>query len=220
MNPGPDAAQWFANDIAVAAAVVSLGGVVVNAVIAYFAVTQSKAAQASAEAARDSVAAARQSAEQAKDALELSNRAWVHVDRIDPHMSNAAEASQNRQIILRPDVVLRNYGSTPAAAFIAGGHLQVFSDLPTTADLALNITDENGVSVVSPGNEFWVPSAFIALTFDEWRLITSGERKLVLFGRAHYDDIFGKQHKSTWLYWYDSEKVGGFVPGPVHNYAT
>jgi len=220
MNPGPDAAQWYANEIAIGAAVISVAGVLINAVIAYLAVTQSRAAQASAEAARESVAAARQSTEQAKEALEIGNRAWVHVNRIIPHMSEAAEVAQNRQVIFRPDVVLQNYGSTPATAFIAEGRLQLFSNFPKTEDLQLNITDRNGVSVVSPGNELWVPSAFIALTLDEWLLVTSGKKKLVLFGRAHYEDIFGKQHKSTWLYWYDSEKVGGFVPGPFHNYVT
>ena len=220
MSTGPDAAQWYANNIAIAAAIVSILGIAVNAVIAYFAVTQSKAARASAEAARESVGAANKSVEQAKDALEVGNRAWVHVNRIIPHASTPDEIAQNRQIAFRPDVVLQNYGPTPAAAFVVEVRLELFADLPTTDQLQFNVTDKNGVSVVSPGNEFWVPSAFIALGLDDWLLLTKGKRKLVLFGRAHYEDIFGKQHKSTWLYWYDSEKAGGFVAGPFHNYVT
>ena len=36
--------------------------------------------------------------------------------------------------------------------------------------------------------------------------MTRGEKKLGLFGRAVYEDIFGRQHKSTWLYWFDTLK--------------
>jgi hypothetical protein len=98
--------------------------------------------------------------------------------------------------------------------------LELLPDFPKTDQLQFNLTDKNGVSVVSPGNEFWVPSAFIALSLDDYLLMTKGERKLVLFGRAQYEDIFGKQHKSSWLYWYDSEKAGGFIAGPFYNYVT
>src|SRR4051794_19380980 len=85
INPGPDAAQWYANNIAIWVAGISIIGVVINAVIAYLAVGQFRAAQASAEAARESVTAAHKSIEQAKDALEIGNRAWVHVSTIVPH---------------------------------------------------------------------------------------------------------------------------------------
>ena len=84
MNPGPDAAQWYANKLAVWAICVTVVGTAVNAVIAYLAVGQSRAAKSSAEAARESVAEARSSAELAKNALEIGNRAWVHVSTIFP----------------------------------------------------------------------------------------------------------------------------------------
>ncbi len=220
MPPGPDAAQWYANSIAVAAIIVSAVAVVINAVIAYFAVTQSKAARASADAARESVGVAHKSIEQAKDALEVGNRAWVHVNRILPHASEPAEVAQNKQIIFRPDVILQNYGHSPATTFVAESRITVFGGFPKTEEIQFDLTDKNGVSVVTPASEFWVPSAFIALSLDEWLPVTRGEKKLVLFGRAQYEDIFGKPHKSTWLYWYGSEKGGGFVPGPFHNYVT
>jgi hypothetical protein len=94
MIPGPDAAQWYANNVAISAVVISAFGVVVNATIAYLAIGQFKAAKDSADAARESVREAHRSAELAKDALEIGNRAWVHVDRIIAHESSAQEASQ------------------------------------------------------------------------------------------------------------------------------
>jgi hypothetical protein len=60
---------------------------------------------------------------------------------------------------------------------------------------------------------------FIVLSLDEWRVLTAGKQKLILFGRARYQDIFGKRHQSAWLYWYDTQ-AGGFVPGPFHNDVT
>jgi hypothetical protein len=219
MNPGPDAAQWYANNIAIWALGGTFVGIVVNAVIAYLAIGQFRAAKASAEAARESVGEAHKSAELAKEALEIGNRAWVHVSRINPNESSADEVSQNREIMLRPDVVLKNYGTTPATTFMAETRLQLFTALPTTEQIQFQVTDQNGLSVVSPGNDFWL-SASIRLSLDEWGLITSRKKKLVLFGRAQYEDIFGKLHKSTWMYWYETEKVGGFIPGPFHNYVT
>ena len=117
-------------------------------------------------------------------------------------------------------MVLKNYGPTPAMTLTAETSLQLFAGFPASEQVQPQPTDRNGVSVVSPGNEFWVPSAFIELNLDEWHLVTSGKMKLVLFGQAHYEDIFVKQHKSAWLYWYDSEKAGGFVAGPFHNCVT
>ncbi len=92
---------------------------------------------------------------------------------------------------MRPDVILKNFGSSPAVAFIADGRIGMFDDFPASEEVQFNISDKNGVSVVSQDNEFWVPSLFIALSFDEWIVVTQGRKKLVIFGRAHYDDIFG-----------------------------
>lgn len=220
MPPGADAAQWYANGIAVVALIASVIGVFLNAAIAYLAVTQAKAAQASADAARESVRVAQQSVDQAKGALEIGNRAWVHVDRIDPHSSSSEEAVLNKQIALRPDVVLRNFGPTPALALIAECRIAVFLGFPTAEEIHFEPTDNAGVSVVSPNNEFWVPTVSIAFTLNNWAVLTRGEKKLILFGRAHYNDIFGRPHQSTWLYWYDTEKAGGFVPGPFNNFVT
>lgn len=217
MNPGPDAAQWYANNIAITAAVISIFGVVINALIAYLAVSQSKAAQVSADAAQESVAAANKSVEQAKDALEIANRAWVHVKGLFHYINQPGQVAH---VTVRADVVLQNYGPTPAVAFMAEGHLALFPDFPKTEELQFNLTDKNGVSVVSASNEFRLPTAFIALTLDQWSLVESGQKKLVLFGRAHYEDIFRKPHKSTWLYWYDTGKAQQFVVGPFHNYVT
>jgi hypothetical protein len=220
MNPGPDAAQWYADELAILALVVSGIGVVVNSLIAYYAVGQFRAAKTAADSARESVGEAQKSAQLAKDALEIGNRAWVHVSKIDPHASSPHEVAQNKEIMFRPDVVLKNYGTTPATTFMAETSLQLLADFPTTEQLQFQVTDQNGLSVVSPGNEFWVMSTPIRISLDDWHLVTSGKIKLVLFGRAYYEDIFGKPHKSTWLYWYESEKAGGFIPGPFHNYVT
>ncbi len=70
MNPGPDAAQWYANEVAVISLVVTGIGVFVNALIAYYAVTQTRAARASAEAAKESVRVAQESVELARSSLE------------------------------------------------------------------------------------------------------------------------------------------------------
>ncbi len=215
MNPGPDAAQWCANSIAL----FSSAGVVVNATVAYLAVGQFRAAKASADAAKESVRHAQKSAQLAKKALQIGNRAWVHVSRISANGSSPEELSHNNSIGFRPDVVLKNYGATPATAFVAETRLELLPGFPNPEELHFQVTDQKGVSVVSPGNEFWL-STFICLSRHDWLLVTSGNKKLVLYGRAFYEDIFRKQHKSTWLYWFDSEKAGGFVPGPFHNYVT
>lgn len=98
MNPGSDAAQWYANDIAIWALIASAIGLAVNACIAYFAVTQTKAARASAEAASNSVKVAQQSIEQGRTALETGSRAWVHVNKLVDHDSTAEEASRDREV--------------------------------------------------------------------------------------------------------------------------
>ena len=219
MNPGPDAAQWYENEIAIWAVIITLFGVVINALIAYLAVGQFRAAKASAEAARESVGEAQRSAQLAKDALEIGNRAWVHVSRISANESSADEVAQNGEIMLRPDVVLKNYGTTPATTFMAETHVRLFDEFPATEQLDSQVTDQNGLSVISPGNDFWM-STSIRLSLADWVLVTRRKKKLVLFGRAQYSDIFGKPHRSTWLYWYESEKIGGFIPGSFHNDVT
>ena len=45
----------------------------------------------------------------------------------------------------------------------------------------------------------------------------AGKKKLALYGRAQYNDIFDKTHKSAWLYLFDVEQ-NGFITGPYHNY--
>jgi hypothetical protein len=103
---------------------------------------------------------------------------------------------------------------------VAEARVQLFSGFPSADQIEFELTDKNGLNVVSPGNEYWVSSVLIDLSQREWTMVTSGKKKLVLFGRAHYDDIFGRRHESTWLYWYDSEKAGGFVSGPFSNDVT
>ncbi len=66
MTTGPDAAQWYSNDIAIFALAASFVGLLLNALIAYLAVTQAQAARVAADAAKESVRVAQQSVEQAK----------------------------------------------------------------------------------------------------------------------------------------------------------
>jgi hypothetical protein len=120
--------------------------------------------------------------------------------------------------MFRPNVELKNYGSTPATTFMAETRVQLLDDFPTTEQIQFHVTDQNGLSIICPGNVFSL-SAELRLSLDEWNLVIDRQKKLVLFRRARYEDIFGQPHKSTWLYWYDSEKRG-FVPGPFHNYVT
>jgi hypothetical protein len=165
MNAGADAAQWYSNDVAIVALIASVVGVFLNATIAYLAVTQSKAAQTSAEAAREGVRVAQQSIDQATDALEIGNRAGIHVNRIIAHESSTDEVSKNRQVALRPDVILRNFGPTPTVGLIAECCIAVFQGFPTEEEVQFDPTDKAGVSVVSPNNEFWVPSCLSCLAW-------------------------------------------------------
>lgn len=219
MNPGPDAAQWYANNIAIWALIASVIGLAVNACIAYLAVSQAKAARASAEAASDSVKVAQQSLDQAKGALETGNRAWVHVGKIIAHDSSAEEASRNREISIARDVILRNFGQTPASSLTVACRMQVCDDFPTDAELKLTPANAS-ISVVSPGDEFWVvPTPAMRFKFDEWTTLMQGKGRFLLYGEAHYQDIFGNPHRSTWLYFWDNT-AGGFVQGPLHNQVT
>jgi hypothetical protein len=220
VNPGSDAAQWYANDIAIWALIASAIGLAVNACIAYFAVTQTKAARASAEAASNSVKVAQQSIEQGRTALETGSRAWVHVNKLVDHDSTAEEASRDREVSIARDVILRNFGQTPASSLTAECRMLVVNDLPTTAELQFTPSNKS-VSVLSPGSDFWVvPTAIMRFKFNEWPAITEGKRKLLLYGEAHYQDIFGNAHRSTWLYFWDATAAGGFIQGPLHNQAT
>ena len=97
---------------------------------------------------------------------------------------------------MRPDVILRNFGPTPAVALIAESRIAVFSGFPADEQIQFVPTDRAGVSVVSPDNEFWVPTVFIVFNLDDWNVLTAGKQKLVLYGRAHYEDIFGSPIKA------------------------
>jgi hypothetical protein len=160
MNPGPDAAQWYANNVAIWALIITAVGVVVSGVIAYLAIGQFRAAKASADAARESVAEAHQSVQFAKDALQTGNRAWVHVRGTPVQWVN--QPPESGRVACRVDLVLQNYGSTPTVTFMAEGRLELLPDFPTTEKLQFNVTDKNGVSVISPGNEFPLPTAYLS----------------------------------------------------------
>lgn len=219
MNPGLDAAQWYANNIAIWAVIVSGIGLAVNACIAYLAVTQAKAARASAEAASDSVKVAQQSLEQAKGALETGNRAWVHVGKIIAHDSSPEEVSRNREISIARDVILHNFGQTPASSLTVACRMQICDEFPTEVELQLAPVKISS-GVLSPGGEFWVvPTPVMRFKFDEWNAVTQGKSKFLLYGEANYRDIFGYGHRSTWLYFWDTV-AGGFVQGPIHNQVT
>jgi hypothetical protein len=96
--------------------------------------------------------------------------------------------------------------------------MQVFDDFPTTAELQFTPANKS-VSVVSPGGDFWVvPTAIMRFKFNDWTALMQGKGKLLLYGEAHYQDIFGNTHRSTWLYFWDTT-AGGFIQGPLHNQA-
>lgn len=219
MNPGPDAAQWYANNVAIWTVIVSAISLAVNACIAYLAVTQARAARSSAEASSNSVKVAQQSLEQAKAALETGSRAWVHVGKIISHDSSAEEASRNLEVSISRDVILHNFGQTPASSLTVACRMQVCDDFPSEAELQLTPA-KTSIGVLSPGAEFWVvPTPFMRFKFEQWNALMQGKGKFLLHGEAHYQDIFGNSHRSTWLYFWDTLS-GGFVQGPLHNQVT
>ena len=74
--------------------------------------------------------------------------------------------------------------------------------------------------MLSPGGDFWVvPTAIMRFKPDDWNALMQGNRKLLLYGEAQYQDIFGRAHRSTWLYFWDTT-AGGFIQGPLHNQVT
>ena len=161
-------------------------------------------------ATQSAFALAKESAAIAELALRVGNRAWFHVFEV-----KANDQLEAPQIFFRPDVKLKNYGSTPATCFMADCRLELFDRMPTMQELEIKLSQDQGYGVVSPGDISW-QSAKRTVTFDELGQMKAG-KKLVLYGRAQYNDIFDKTHKSAWLYWYDTEQ-GGFIVGPLHNY--
>jgi hypothetical protein len=151
-----------------------------------------------------------QSIEQGKAVLETGNRAWVPVNQLVTHDSSAEEASLNWEISIARDVILRNFGQTPASLPRAECHMQVIGDFPTTTELHLTPSNKS-VSVLSPGGDFWVvPTAIMRSKLADRAALMQGKGKLLLFCNAY---------GGTWFYFWDTS-AGGFIQGPLHNQVT
>ncbi len=216
MNPGPDAAQWYANNIAIGAVVVSLVAIVVSVLAVVYARRQTLAAERQAKTAeetlrlqaealksqgedtRKALDLAKQSAENAQSTF-LARRAWIAAVSEDLARDGTANLPRSAA------KTFTNTGETQALNVTSWDSCCV---LATVEPLILADEDYNDElvathAIVGPQTSIVVRREFDLTDLVTNALVRDGDMTLWWYGRINYSDIFHAPHTLTWCYEYN-----------------
>lgn len=167
----------------------------------YYARQQATAAIAAAKAATDAANAAISQTEAAKIQMMASERAWVTV-------KSAKVEELNLIVGLHPtvSVEIQNTGHSPALNSISISAAGITATLPPGDSFPMGFfTSQKPLAkyVIGPSASLTLPNQIgRGLTADEISMLKSGgtERTVFVFGYVKYDDIFKRQHTTTFCF--------------------
>ena len=162
-----------------------------------------RAAEESAEAARAqigdvrkaagaserSATAAEQSAEATKALAMTGQRAWLSYEKLD-----ISTRDQNRLPTFITST-LKNGGSTPALNIEMYQCWKLYAQIPERLDFSTGASGSRGG--IGPGSMGQIPSD-IALTREQDSSVRQNKERLLVYGFATYEDVFGGRHKTEW----------------------
>ncbi len=231
-----DAAQWYANNVALVALAVSIGAVVVASVAAWYTraqaveerrsrelmeetvklqaqalESQAAEAQRSAEVAERSARAAEESAAAAKILSVAGQRAWVAVAEL-----RIVERDIMTTLPIVIETEMHNRGNTPGLQVTSGQWYRVQPELPNPPEYSER--ERLNAGIILPGLAGRIPGS-ILLRADEAAAIQRGATKLFVYGIAQYTDVFSVQHETKWAFQYRPE-TQSFALYKFHNELT
>lgn len=153
------------------------------------------AAARSAKAAQTSSAAANQTAVTAEQALKIGQRAWLAVTEIKINRRSPSPLPQ------WVTTTVTNTGQTPAMNVRTFQKWLVAADLPDE----LGYEDEDTPSAIGSIGSGVFASLLAELTYrnGEPLQIDDGGKRIFLYGRVRYNDVFGGDGETRWCSVYD-----------------
>lgn len=176
--------------------------------------TQAVETKEASDASKRSAQAAEESARIAAEALEISQRAWITVERTDVKHTDGETG-----LPLWVEPRLHNGGDTPATETRAGAWLECLGGLP--ARLNFDRPNVKGFGSLRPGNSLSVTAVLDAGDRESFREVKVGRKFLCLNGIVKYRDVFGQEHATVWTYIYDIEHQRFYAwGGDKYNYSN
>jgi|GEM_PF-3199009 len=175
-----DSAEWYANGVAVVAAVISAFSLLTSLLAVWFGRKQASIAQKALLVAECEAGTTRAALEQTRLMSERSTRAWLIVSEfqiLTPLPPIGA-------VVFRASVVVKNVGSSPAKDVSVISKIRRNEALPT----AIDITENHGVrsSFVLGSGEVTSSLHDLETASDYVEDIRAGDLKLSLYGLVIY----------------------------------
>jgi hypothetical protein len=224
-------AAWYANNIAVAAAIISAVALVVSFVSAWFSHRQTSAAERQAKAGEETVRlqadavqsqtqntsqalniaarsaqAAEDSARSTRVLAQLAQRPWIV---LEPPTASEVQSSDHVGYSIAVGATLRNSGLTPAFDVRATSQLGQWA-LPVS-QWPLEESTAAGI-VIGANLPLYVHPTTILVSNEHLQEVSDGLRVLLFFGECVYKDVFGQGHRPRWClrYKFGSQSFDSF----------
>jgi hypothetical protein len=217
--------QWYANDVAVIAAVISVVALGVSVISAWYARQQASASkrQASAgeEAVRLQAEALQNQAQDTHQALEIARQSADAAERLAVANETLAisgqrgwliiieaEGSPDRtdsKVIIRTKFTFKNVGKTPIAGVRLRHCKRVLADDPKDNDF-------DGLETVydptiAPGAVHTLRPPLHECSPTDFSKIKSKREKVYFFGNANYQDVFGHPRTTYWRWEFNGDEL-------------
>lgn len=158
--------------------------------------------KATTEQGKQSLRQSRAALERTIEMSRIAQRAWLGVNNI-----KSGELKEG--LVFRTEVEWKNSGLTPATnvrAFVRYKYRPAAS------------TGSESLSTILPGGTARSPTQPVVIATEDIATIRTGKATFHLFGRATYDDVFGRHHHTTFGAKYDPD-TGDWINLSTYNAA-
>jgi len=162
---------------------------------------QSRDMKASITVAQEATIAAQKAAEAAEksaDALPAMERAYVFVEvrRKNPK----ARLTINFNTFC--EIVIRNYGKTPAIVRFVETFANVFYGITPEIEIKRTGIIPKIERIIVSGGEEVINVDTTSISEEKWGDVANNPNaRLLCYGLVQYEDIFGKSHDTSWCWW-------------------
>jgi hypothetical protein len=172
-----------------------------------------------ATAMENSVKEAGKSLDATIDNFHLDQRAWIGPNEMlpPPFMDGTRRVYMKEGEQVQWGVIITNTGKTPAKNVT---QRTSYRSLPATAEFTVRYPGAaQHVGVIEPNAKVWaMPPTTERLMKTQVESYTTGVNKLYFYGTISYEDIFSKEHHTTFCF-YLVKDLSGFTNCEIYNEA-
>jgi hypothetical protein len=155
--------------------------------------------------------AAEEGARATKQLTEVGQRPWVNHKDVSLRIAPTPSATA---VVVEASSTVVNSGNTPALELKMAQTLEIFDKIPPVLEYPA-FGEKSSFAPLGPNSS---SNIFCRQDFatQDFQAATRSEKILCLYGRAVYNDCFGKTHETRWCLYYES-RLEAFAYTGAHN---